>query len=617
MKKKILKNIIAIIFCVAFSSLIEIFGFNFNSVFSNHESPQNISYSKSQNQDDNTELKLNLDNQYVNKLVIDYKTNTDTKYALKYSYSDLYNNIKESVFSDVFDDSFNKSVININKTISNVSIEYKELDEPEIASINIDNHFHFNFTRFLSIFLTLVLFYSFFIFYKNGFKTEKIHIYFATTCLILGSIIILAQPSATFYSWDDQIHFQNTISLFNWDTTYSSGEYNSTEANIANSAGHGSINSIEEQNIQNEYYNSGPTTYSKNTLWVPTYNKVAYIPMSIGYHFSEIIGLPFSACFKIGKLCNLLFYIFLIAYAIKTIKIGKRLLSITALIPTNIFLASEYSYDPAVFAGITVFLAHLINLLLDKNAEFNFKTAIIMIASLSYACFTKAIYAPLLLLTLLIPNNRFKDNKQSHLVKIGLLSITILLLATFILPILSGSMDSDPRGGNTSVNQQLSLILSHPFDFLRLLCNTTVAQFTSSFVNGFNDFAYIPNIANISSLNFFFTLIFTIFFVFITDNKENRLTKKYRTILLCTTFTTTILIWVALYLSFTPVGSDTVNGVQPRYFLPLLFPILICLQPKNIQTKIKPKIYNSAIIIIPAVINLIMIISSILSTYAY
>lgn len=619
MKKRIIQIFLAICCCLALSAIIESLGFNFNTIFKKPDSIQNIAYQKSDN-NTTTEIKIDINEQYVNKLIFNYDTPSDINYILKYSYHGPYGNIVEKTFEDVFDDTFHKSVVNLDKTVSSISIEYEKNDktkELELKGIDADNAFHFNTTRAFCSFLVLSLLCAFYFFYKDGFKTEKLHIYFAVTCSIVGALFITAQPSTTFYSWDDQIHFQSTIDLFGGDITYSIGEYNSTEANISNSAGRNSINSIEEQHAQNEYYNSGLSDFSKHTSWLPSYNKVAYIPMSIGYHVAKGIGLPFSTCFKIGKLINLLVYVLLIAYAIKTIKIGKKLLTIIALIPTNVFLASQYSYDPVAFGGITVFFAHLINLYLDKTTKFDFKTALIMIASISIACFTKAIYAPLLLLTLLVPKERFKTKKQSRLVKIGLLGITILLLATFILPTLSGSMNSDPRGGNTSVSKQLSLIMSHPVDYATILNNNATPVFITRFLSSFTDFAYIPNVTGKSSTNFFYILIFTIFFIFLIDNKDNRLAKKQRFIIIATIIIIIAMIWTALYLSYAPVGSDSIGGVQGRYFLPLLFPLLICLQPTNITLKNSPKLQNAISIIVPAIITIIMAISSILAAYSY
>ena len=618
MHKKTIRYIIGTLVCIALSLIIEIFFYN-NHALNNTNPSQEVSFSTIYNKEASV-VNLDINNQYINKLEIEYNVTQDIDYTLKYHTKDLFNKDKEEIVYDIFDDSFHKSVTNLNNQVSNLTIEFNspKTDTQIINRIVIDNSFHFNFTRTFCIFLSFLLIYSIVCFFKQGFQTEKIHIYFTIVCLILGTIIIVSQPSSTFYSFDDQIHFQDTIDLFYFgSTTYSVGEYHSTNANVANSAGHNSINSIEEKQAQDELFNSGESNYSKDVNFRPTYNKIGYLPMSIGYHFAKLINLPFSICFKIGKLFNLLFYALMMAYAIKIIKTGKRLLTVIALLPTNIFLASEYSYDPAVIIGLTVFFAHLLNLYLDSKSHFDFKTAIIMLASISYACFIKAIYVPFLLLMLIIPTTRFDNLKQSHLVKSGIIAITILLSATFILPTISGTMESDSRGGNTSVNEQLSSVLSAPSDFIALLGNTTVAEFSSKTLDSFSNYAYIQNKANLNTTNYLYILLLLLFFVFFTDNDNNSLLPKQRFAIISANITTILLIWVALYFTFTPVGSNTINGVQSRYFLPLFFPLLISLQSTNIHSTIKSKLYNTIVVAIPTLINLIMIGSSILAVYSY
>lgn len=619
MKKKFLYSTAVILACIIISVLIETLGFNFKAISNNGQAIENINFVESENEDNKT-VNLKIEHKYINKIIINYHTDKDIEYFFKYTAPDSFGGTKEVILEDIFDDSFSKAVININEDISNVTIEYANTKNSNLnlEGIASDNGFHFNFTRTFFIFLSLILISSLFYFYKSGFKTEKLHIYFFIVSSLLGAMFIVAQPSATFYSYDDQIHFQNTIDLLSTGPlTYSVGEYHSANTNVSNSAGHNSINSIEEQQSQNDLFNSGESDYSKDVSFAPTYNKIGYLPMSIGYHLAKLVKLPFSACFKIGKIFNLLFYVLMMAYAIKTIKIGKRLLSVIALIPTNIFLASEYSYDPAVIIGLTIFVSHLVNLYLDKNTKFNFKTAIIILTSISYACFVKAIYVPFLLLTLLIPKDRFDNQKQSRLVKGGIIGVAILLSATFILPTISGTMESDSRGGSTSVSGQLSSVIAHPLDYAKLLGNTAVAQFSDKTLDSFNNYAYISNKATASSTNFLYIIPILLLFVFLTDNKNNSLTKKQRLAILAASLTTILSVWTALYLTFTPVGSNTINGVQSRYFLPLFLPLLLCLQFKNIHITIKPKTYNAAIIAIPAIVNMAMIIMSILAIYAY
>ena len=42
------------------------------------------------------------------------------------------------------------------------------------------------------------------------------------------------------------------------------------------------------------------------------------------------------------------------SYAIKITNIGKKLISFIELMPSSIFFATQYSYDPSVTVGITL-----------------------------------------------------------------------------------------------------------------------------------------------------------------------------------------------------------------------------------------------------------------------
>ena len=42
-------------------------------------------------------------------------------------------------------------------------------------------------------------------------------------------------------------------------------------------------------------------------------------------------------------------------------------------------------------------------------------------------------------------------------------------------------------------------------------------------------------------------------------------------------FMSAVLIWTAMYVSFTPPGSAEIAGVQGRYFVPLMFPLYLAL----------------------------------------
>ena len=95
-------------------------------------------------------------------------------------------------------------------------------------------------------------------------------------------------------------------------------------------------------------------------------------------------------------------------------------------------------------------------------------------------------------------------------------------------------------------------------------------------------------------------------FVGITDTENNTLKNNHRCLIVLDLLGVILLVWTALYLSFTPVGLNTINGVQARYFIPFIFPLIICFQSRNIKNKIAEKRYNTMIF---ALMNLVMLLS--------
>ena len=58
-----------------------------------------------------------------------------------------------------------------------------------------------------------------------------------------------------------------------------------------------------------------------------------------------------------------------------------------------------------------------------------------------------------------------------------------------------------------------------------------------------------------------------------------------------------ILIATALYVSFTPVRYESINGCQARYLLPLYAGIFMMIGSNKIENKMSEKLYNSGVII--------------------
>ena len=69
---------------------------------------------------------------------------------------------------------------------------------------------------------------------------------------------------------------------------------------------------------------------------------------------------------------------------------------------------------------------------------------------------------------------------------------------------------------------------------------------------------------------------------------------------------TVVLIWVALYLSFTPVGEEAIAGVQARYYLPLLYMAALLVTNRKMYIQMSD---NHALKLVLASVNIVWIIS--------
>ena len=57
-----------------------------------------------------------------------------------------------------------------------------------------------------------------------------------------------------------------------------------------------------------------------------------------------------------------------------------------------------------------------------------------------------------------------------------------------------------------------------------------------------------------------------------------------------------VLIWTAMYLSFTGVGFGMINGVQGRYFVPMFLLMAALINPRKIVNTAEPVRYNLMIL---------------------
>jgi len=449
------------------------------------------------------------------------------------------------------------------------------------------NHYRWMFilTFYLLIFLFIAL---------RKQLGQKPELLFLAISLTVGSLYALSMPSHTAVSWDDQAHYGRALGRsFLGESQLTKADSSMIRVILPITF---SLSEIDQQNAllseQAKLRNIGlPSLKSNLTL----YRDVAYIPSSMALFLGRILNAPYNLRFVLGRWANVLVYSFVVYFGIRKLITGKMILSVIALFPTAIFLASNYSYDYWVTCFTLLGMAYFLSELQQPDKLITLKDSIIMMGALVLACGPKAIYFPLLLLLFLINKTKFKSPSHYRNYRVALILSLIFVISSFILPMLLqvGAL-GDVRGG-TEVNpgEQLSFILSNPLAYANILLTFLAGYLSLDQAKDYMTFfAYLGQAKH--SLILLLTLAITVF----TDKNNYDHYKsalKTKLSIVIVFFTTVALIATALYLAFTPVALATINGCQPRYLIPLLFPLLAVLGSGKIVNKANKTSYNAII----------------------
>ena len=423
----------------------------------------------------------------------------------------------------------------------------------------------------------------------------KPELLFAALMLTSGLFFINASPTELGITWDDEAHYERTMSI----SYLPSGViYEADEQLFAKQAetaldkfGYSEQDRAERTKQLNQLYKDkvlAPYTYRG----MGNYAILSYIPFVFGVTMGRGLYLPFTMIFKLGKLVNLLTYIGMIYYAMSRLRFGKILAGAAGMLPTVTFMASLYSYDPFVsgmiIVGFAVFFSYL------QNPEAKMTNADIAIICISFflGCLPKAVYCVIMLPLLFMPKNRFVSKRQHALYIISGCITVAVLCSTFLLPRLLHGMGSGDTRGRDDVNatMQLEYVLEDPVRFMKILWHfyTTVYLTPASTIMYMENYAYL----GVNFHGYVTPWVLLAAAIFDRDGKPSKNN------LICISSLIGIILGILVvaftfYISFTPVGYDTVIGCQSRYLIPMVFPFLYIICSDRIKNPLPKGIFNT------------------------
>lgn len=544
-------------------------------------------------------LTFDFDKQYVDKLFYRFSYNNVDAFSCQIqvrAYPDGENPV-DKVIEDTNNYVLQSSTVNVRMTADRITISVPEnSDSVTIRNIALNNTE--NVSLFRWAFVMLCAFFSLMLLDLAVRKIQvKLEWLFLLAAGSIGILTISAMPAHKI-GLDEEIHFGKAYFLaetVRGDTTleYPSGIGELISPTLSNWPMH--LPQSEQEMKEEDAYRDKYADYQKqydDVTWVEDSNYtlelsvLSYFPSWLMLKIGMLLSLPFSMVYRMGRMGNLILYCVVVFFAIRHMKRGKRILLVMALTPTAMMSAMTYTYDASVNAFSFLGISYLLTEWLDRERPISYRNCAVFTAAFALASLPKAVYIPMILLALLFPREKFRSRREQLLFKGGILVVFVAVMSTFMFPVLvqPTSYGGDPRGGDTSVAEQLIHIFSHPWAYTKLLLSSiwkTFYDYTVG-VEGIGRMGHLPLVNNVVPL-----VGLTVYTV-LTDQREEEKAKPafwQRVAVVLAVFCVLCLIWTALYLSFTPVGADQINGVQGRYYIPLTLLLLLAISPSAVKNR--------------------------------
>lgn len=291
------------------------------------------------------------------------------------------------------------------------------------------------------------------------------------------------------------------------------------------------------------------------------YSPLAYAPQVVAIRVGRLFGAGPLALFYLARLANGVAALALLFLALRLLPAGRELAGFGALLPMAVSLYASVSADALVIASAFLFIALVLNRIVTDRWTTG-DTAGALACALVF-CTLKPTYAPLLLLgfaQVFFTRARAAAVWRHAAILVLTLVATALWLRYAAPAIVSVKADSSLAG-------QLAHILHRPAQYLMTVLHTL---YWHAFY--YRELVGVLGWLSVSLPSLAYLLPAPALLLALGSESHAPTRQGVALLLHCCAVGAgcVVLVMTALYLYWTPVGHETVEGVQGRYFLPLL-----------------------------------------------
>lgn len=312
---------------------------------------------------------------------------------------------------------------------------------------------------------------------------------------------------------------------------------------------------------------------------------------AIGITIGRLLGLGSYPVFYLGRLFNIAFFIILIFFSLRLIPLAKNVIRIAVLLPMTLHLAGSYSYDAGIIGFAFLLTALCFKAIYDEDPLS--KWTLVGIGAITFLIAPcKVVYTVIAMCVFFIPTKKFSSKKKACLFKFGVLGIAFLAilitkLATFAeMAGIDSEVVMQYREDGQGHYYTLPALLSDPLKFFFIFVKT---------LDGMGD-AYLFTLIGGSlgwfqpGLEYHWYFVFALLLILLMSalpmpNDRTVLKPSQRLACIILGIVGCMGILMSMLIGWTFDDSLVIQGVQGRYFIPLLPLLLIAIRGNTITSK--------------------------------
>ncbi|MDO4284080.1 MAG: DUF2142 domain-containing protein [Eubacteriales bacterium] len=424
---------------------------------------------------------------------------------------------------------------------------------------------------YIGVFLAVL--FVFFIFIVVSEKGTYVRL-FLVLWVVLGSVYLAVLPIMS--EPDSKNHYCRAYEI-------SQGQFISQRDQWGEASGYFSIPEdwagINSDNIRisayEVYHNSGflveektENKYHYNNIAL--YSPFSYLPQAAGILFGRQLTNQMVVIVYMGRIFNYLAIGGVYCLTIALMPFARKYILWIALMPMNLHQAVSLAPDGMVTALICLLLAAVCYLRCQKNARVTGGMIALLYLTAFFLSQYKIVYVVVCMALFCIPKEKFKSIKIYY-VHVILLGIVILSASLWWLNISSRFLAEQ----YVTSGDQVAYILKNPIHYIGIMWNTLWMQ-AKLYVEQIMGIYMGPLLIKNDE-----TLLYLVYGAFLIKSVRDYnaagdlADKKMKFNFAAFMLLTVVLIATCEYVQWTEYQSLLINGIQGRYFIPLILPALL------------------------------------------